>query len=170
MSWPKVLVACIGNIFLGDDGFGTEVARRLAIRRLSPEVIVRDFGIRGIDLTYALLDPYELVILVDACPRGGAPGTVYLIEPDAGEADGLAPMEAHSMNPVHVLRAVKSMGGAPGRVLIVGCEPADLGGPDGKLGLSEPVQGAIEQAVALIEGLAAKALAGGTAAMAMRSH
>ena len=82
MSHPRILVACIGNIFLGDDGFGTEVARRLAARTLPPEVSVKDFGIRGLDLTYALLEPYELTILVDACPRGGEPGSVYLIEPD----------------------------------------------------------------------------------------
>ena len=71
MTQPRILIACIGNIFLGDDGFGTEVARRLASRALPPEAILKDFGIRGLDLTYALLDPYDLVILVDACPRGG---------------------------------------------------------------------------------------------------
>src|SRR6202040_1259682 len=82
MTNPRILIACIGNIFLGDDGFGTEVARRLAGGSLPPGVILKDFGIRSLDLTYALLDPYELVILVDACPRGGEPGTVYLVEPD----------------------------------------------------------------------------------------
>ncbi len=87
MTNPRILIACIGNIFLGDDGFGTEVARRLASRPLPPGVILKDFGIRGLDLTYALLDPYELVILVDACPRGGEPGTVYLVEPDPVESD-----------------------------------------------------------------------------------
>ena len=127
----RILIACIGNIFLGDDGFGTEVARRLAGRPLPPGVILKDFGIRGLDLTYALLDPYELVILVDACPRGGEPGTVYLMEPDPVESNApdIAParLETHAMNPMNVLRMVKSMGGAPGRILIVGCEPADIG-------------------------------------------
>ena len=75
MTNSRILIACIGNIFLGDDGFGVEVARRLAGRPLPPEVMLKDFGIRGFDLTYALLEPYELVILVDACPRGGEPGT-----------------------------------------------------------------------------------------------
>src|SRR5580658_7824539 len=100
MTNPPVLIACIGNIFLGDDGFGTEVARRLAQRPLPPGVILKDFGIRGLDLTYALLDPYELVILVDACSRGGEPGTVYLVEP--GQAEDNAPsalVNAHAMNP-----------------------------------------------------------------------
>src|ERR1700693_2483273 len=139
MTPPRILIACIGNIFLGDDGFGTEVARRLAARPLAPGVMLKDFGIRGLDLTYALIDPHDLVTLVDACPRGGQPGTVYLVEPDPVESshtmDG-AHMEAHAMNPMSVLRTVKSMGGAPGRIVIVGCEPAEIGSDEeGKLGL-----------------------------------
>jgi hydrogenase maturation protease len=77
-----ILVACIGNIFLGDDGFGVEVARELSKRPLPSDVLVRDFGIRGLDLAYALLDHSGLTILVDASPRGELPGTVYLIEPE----------------------------------------------------------------------------------------
>jgi hydrogenase maturation protease len=161
MNGARILIACVGNIFLGDDGFGTEVARELARRPLPPGVILKDFGIRGLDLTYALLDPYELVILVDACPRGGKPGTVYLIEPESIDSVGSpALVEAHAMNPLSVLRAVKSMGGAPGRVLIVGCEPADLGSDDGRLGLSEPVKAAVDEAIVMIESLVSKNLAG----------
>src|SRR5579862_6753455 len=152
MTHPRILIACIGNIFLGDDGFGTEVARRLATRSLPPAVILKDFGIRGLDLTYALLDPYELVILVDACPRGGEPGAVYLLEPDS-VPDSAAGLEPHAMNPMSVLRMVKSMGGAPSRILIVGCEPADLGLEEGKLGLSDPVAAAVDEAVVVIETL-----------------
>jgi len=154
MTPPRILIAGIGNIFLGDDGFGTEVARRLAGRALPPEVTLKDFGISGIDLTYALLDPYDLVILVDACARGGEPGTVYLMEPqtDGGSA---APFEAHSMNPVNVLRTVRQMGGARGKILLVGCEPADLGPEEGKLGLSDPVEAAIGEAIGMIEKLVA---------------
>src|SRR5580658_4115696 len=108
----KILIACVGNIFLGDDGFGTAVAQRLASRALPPEVVLRDFGIRGIDLTYALLSPYDLVILVDACPRGGAPGTIYVLEPDAIEAspEDPAQLETHGMNPLSALRMAASMG------------------------------------------------------------
>src|SRR5579872_2355456 len=158
MTTPRILIACIGNIFLGDDGFGSEVARRLAGRRLPPGVILKDFGIRGLDLAYALLDPYDLVILVDACPRGGEPGTVYLVEPGPAASstpDGApAGLETHGMNPVNVLRMVGSMGGAPNRLLIVGCEPADIGSDqDGKLGLSDPVQAAVDEAIVLIETL-----------------
>jgi len=161
MNGERILIGCIGNIFLGDDGFGTEVARALARRPLPPGVILKDFGIRGLDLTYALLDPYELVILVDTCPRGGKPGTVYLIEPESIDWDGSpALVEAHAMNPMSVLRAVKAMGGAPGRVLIVGCEPADFGSDEGKLGLSEPVKTAVDEAIAMIELLVSKNFTG----------
>ena len=109
MTHPRILIACIGNIFLGDDGFGAEVARRLAARPFRRQLSVKDFGIRGLDLTYALLDPYDLVILVDACARGGEPGTVYLIEPDPLiEAARCRSLEAHGMNPMNVLRAGES--------------------------------------------------------------
>jgi hydrogenase maturation protease len=169
----RVLIACIGNLFLGDDGFGTEVACRLLRRPLPSGVILQDFGIRGIDLTYALLEPYDLVILVDACARGGEPGTIYLVEPDEIESNLLddvpARLEAHSMNPMNVLRAVHSMGGAPGRILIVGCEPAELGSDDGKLGLSDPVQAAVDEAIALIESLVSKTLRGEPAEMSAQS-
>ncbi len=157
MSQHRILVACIGNIFLGDDGFGPEIARRLAGRTLPPGVILKDFGIRSLDLTYALLDPWDLVILVDACPRGGEPGTVYMVDPDPVEPDTNTRLEAHAMNPMSVLRAVKSMGGAPGRILIVGCEPAEVGSDEeGKLGLSEPVRAAVDEAVHMIEMLISK--------------
>jgi hydrogenase maturation protease len=155
MSAPRILIACIGNIFLGDDGFGTEVARRLAMGRPLPDgVVLRDFGIRGLDLTYALLEPHDLVILVDACPRGGEPGTVYLVEPDPITDGGRATLDVHAMNPMTVLRAVHSMGGTPGRILIVGCEPAEIGSDEeGKFGLSDPVLAAVDEAVAMIERL-----------------
>jgi hydrogenase maturation protease len=156
MSDPRVLIACIGNIFLGDDGFGVEVARHLAGRTLPAGVAARDFGIRGLDLTYAMLDPYELLILVDACQRGGQPGTIYVIEPDPSECDSVAAgWEPHAMNPLSVLRAVREMGGALGRIVIVGCEPVDFGGEEGRLGLSEPVAAAVEEAVRTIDSLLA---------------
>ncbi|MEO8132215.1 MAG: hydrogenase maturation protease, partial [Bryobacteraceae bacterium] len=117
MNQPRILVACVGNIFLGDDGFGVEVAQTLACRSLPAGVVVKDFGIRGFDLAYALMEPYDLTILVDACARGGKPGTIYLIEPDPVEDDpsqpGLPQLEPHGMNPMSVLRLVKSLGGTP---------------------------------------------------------
>jgi len=160
MTHPRILVACIGNIFLGDDGFGTEVARRLASRPLPADVVLKDFGIRGVDLSYALLEPYELVILVDACAQGGEPGSVYLIAPDTSDSDvsGRVPasLDMHGMNTMNVLRTIQSMGSAPSRILIVGCEPADLGGEEGRLGLSDPVHAAVDEAIAMIETLISK--------------
>lgn len=156
----KILIACVGNIFLGDDGFGVEVARRLALQTLPPDVVVKDFGIRGFDLAYALMDPYDLTILVDACARGLEPGAVFLLEPDPLD-EVQRRIEPHGMNPMNVLRMVKSLGGTPGRVLIVGCEPAELGSDnDGHLGLSDPVEAAIDEAIVLIESLVSKALIG----------
>jgi hydrogenase maturation protease len=156
----KILIACVGNIFLGDDGFGVEVASRLAFKTLPPGVVVQDFGIRGFDLAYALMEPYNLVILVDACARGFEPGTVFLLEPDP--LDGTQhKLDLHGMNPLNVLRMVKSLGGTSARVLIVGCEPVGLESEyDGQLGLSEPVEAAVDEAIALIESLVSKVLDG----------
>jgi hydrogenase maturation protease len=157
-SNPQILIACIGNIFLGDDGFGVEVAQRLAGRALPPGVVVKDFGIRGFDLAFALLEPRDLTVLVDACPRGGNPGTVYLVDPDlASLGPEEATLDTHAMNPMSVLRMVRSMGGEQSRVLLVGCEPLDFGPEEeGKLGLSETVQAAVDEAVAMIETLVSK--------------
>ena len=142
----KILVAGVGNIVLGDDGFGVEVAQSLSKRQMPETVTVKDFGIRGFDLAYALLDPWDGVIIVDALPRGEAPGTLYVIEPDrsgAGEAD----INPHSMDPVRVLNLAASMGTISARVLVVGCEPNDFGDElEGRMGLSSPVQAAVEEA------------------------
>jgi len=158
----SILIAGIGNIFMGDDAFGSEVARRLMKRKLPDEVRVVDFGIRGFDLTYALLDGYEVTIFIDATPRGEAPGTLYTIEPDLSkldEADAQGAMiEPHGMNPMKVLRLAKSMGGEFKRILLVGCEPAPLLSEEGEMGLSEPVEAAVDEAMSMIESLVAKIL------------
>jgi hydrogenase maturation protease len=156
----SILVACVGNIFQGDDAFGCEVANVLARRGRGQNVRVVDFGIRGVDLTYALVDAPELTILVDTVSRGGEPGTLYTIEPDLEdlEAAGQTAVDPHSMDPLQVLRVAKSMGGQLGRILLVGCEPADLGGEEGRMGLTPPVSAAIEQAVAMVESLIEKEL------------
>jgi hydrogenase maturation protease len=162
MNRPRILVAGIGNIFLGDDAFGVEVVRRLARRELPDEVRVVDFGIRGLDLTYALLDGYEAVILVDALPRGEPPGTLYVLEPARGEAAHM-PLEAHSMDPVKVLRLAEAMGGRVERLLLIGCEPTPLRDEeDMREGLSDPVRASVEEAVRLIESLVARLLQGET--------
>lgn len=154
-----ILVAGIGNIFLGDDGFGVEVARRLAARPQPDGVTVVDFGIRGYDLAYALVRGSDRTILVDACPRGEPPGTVFVLEPDLADLDasntGQAVLDAHELNPVHVLRLARSLGAELMPVIVVGCEPATLGPPEGQMGLSEPVEAAVAEAVTLIERLVA---------------
>jgi hydrogenase maturation protease len=165
MDAPRVLVAGVGNIFLGDDAFGVEVVRRLTSCPLPQGVIVKDFGIRGLDLAYALLDGgYAATIVVDAAPRGGEPGTLYTIEPDVDEdaftSHQIAVVQPHGMDPLNVFRLVKSMGGNLKGVLVVGCEPLTLGPAGGAMGLSAPVEAAVDEAVTLVESLLTKILSG----------
>jgi hydrogenase maturation protease len=150
----RILVAGIGNVFLGDDGFGVALAGRLARAAPRPGVQVVDFGIRGMDLAYALLDGYDAAILLDATPRGEPPGTLYVIEPEIEAAD-VAP-EAHGMDPVRVLALARALGGAPPRTLVVGCEPQTrMSADDDEIvaALSEPVQAALDEGVRLVESL-----------------
>jgi hydrogenase maturation protease len=148
----RILVAGIGNIFLGDDGFGVEVARRLAERELPAGVKVIDFGIRGFDLAYALQDGYDTTILVDAYPHGQTPGTVSLVQPDLSTLDepGQPVVETHGMDPLKVLRMATAMNGSLKKVLLVGCEPANFGGEEGCMGLSQPVEAAVDEAVKMV--------------------
>jgi hydrogenase maturation protease len=156
-----ILVAGVGNIFQGDDGFGVAVAQRLARMTLPQDVRVVDYGIRGIDLTYALMDGPDTVILVDAAARGLAPGTVSLVEPErAVDAPLMSPiLSAHDLDPAKVMQLVEALGGSCGRVLLIACEPADLGDEDGKMGLSPMVEAAIEPAVEKILSLLAQMIA-----------
>lgn len=155
---PSILIACIGNIFLGDDGFGVEVARSLLARALPEEVFVRDFGIRGFDLAYALLEPWHTVLMVDAMHRSEAPGTLFVIQPDISETNPLDSegfnLSPHGMDPVRVLRLAASFGSIQPHVLLVGCEPQDFGDEfEGRIGLSIPVKAAVDAASNLIEEL-----------------
>jgi hydrogenase maturation protease len=159
MSATTILIAGVGNIFLGDDAFGVEVALSLRRRQLPEGVTVKDFGIRGFDLAYALLDPWDAVVIVDALPRGDAPGTLYVMEPDlAGLGSGAsAAINPHGMDPVRVLNLAASMGTICAKVLVVGCEPQDFGDEvEGRMGLSAPVQAAVEEASNLVEELAGR--------------
>jgi hydrogenase maturation protease len=172
---PRVLVAGVGNIFLGDDAFGVEVAQRLAQRPLPEAVRVIDFGIRGLDLAYALLDAYDAVVLVDALPRGGRPGALYVLDPDLGTAPSPpcagSGIDGHNLDPVKVLSLVAALGGQVRRLLVVGCEPAPPAEADEmSMGLSAPVRAAVDEAVPLIESLVAKLLGDGEEAMASGSQ
>jgi hydrogenase maturation protease len=152
-----VLIAGIGNIFHGDDAFGVEVAQRLLGKQLPAGVTVIDFGIRGFDLAFALLDGYETYILVDVVQRGQPPGTLYLIEPEIENAT--ADRNGHGMDPVRVLRLAQEMGGPSGRVLLVGCEPETFGPEEeGRMGLSAVVMEAVNAAVLKIETLVTECL------------
>ncbi len=172
MSKPKhILIAGIGNIFQGDDAFGSEVARNLLALPWPEGVNVVDFGIRSLDLTYALLDGPEVVILIDAAPRGGEPGDLYLMEldlNDLGDAEsGDNLVDAHTMDPVKVLRLAKSMGARPSRLLLVGCEPGDLGGEDGRMGMSGPVQVAVLHAGEAVQSLVDQLVEDDTASLTL---
>jgi hydrogenase maturation protease len=163
----RILIACIGNIFLGDDGFGVEVGQRLLRRqdrRYPADVQVEDFGIRGMDLAYALLEEYDALVLVDAVPRGGQPGTLYLIEPklplitqEKGEGTASVGPDAHSMDPVKVLAFAQTLGARSIRTLLVGCEPGspNIADPhvEMQMGLSEPVEAAVDDAIKMIDRL-----------------
>jgi len=148
-----ILIAGIGNIFLSDDAFGCDVARELAARELPVEVTVRDFGIKSYDLAYALAGNHDAIILVDATQRGDVPGTTYLVEIDPRELAELEPErpDAHTMNPINALKMALSVAPVTAKIYLVGCEPAKLESGDGEIGLSEPVQRAIPQAIELIE-------------------
>src|SRR5438128_9638787 len=128
MSRLRVLIAGVGNIFLGDDAFGVHAVRRLATRPLPEGIRVIDFGIRGIDLAYALLEGYEAAILVDAVPRGGKPGTLYVLEPDQESLQDAtdAGWAGHRLDPMNVLRLVRALGGPRPILRLVGCEPATV--------------------------------------------
>jgi hydrogenase maturation protease len=156
----RVLVAGIGNVFLGDDGFGVALAARLAGERLPEGVTVGDFGIRGLDLAFAMQEGYDAVVMLDASPRGQPPGTLYVIEADPRE--GETSVDGHGMDPLAVIALVRAFGGTVPRTLVVGCEPATRLDPDDDelVGeLSAPVQAALGPAVALLRSLLHELLA-----------
>jgi hydrogenase maturation protease len=144
-------------VFLGDDGFGVALADRLARRTLPAGVEVVDYGIRGMDLAYALHDGWDAVVLLDATPRGAAPGTLYVIEPDLSE--GEPGVDAHGMNPLAVLALARALGGPLPRILVVGCEPHTVMRGDEEdvvAAISEPVWGALDEGVRVVEDLLAE--------------
>jgi hydrogenase maturation protease len=150
----RVLVAGIGNVFLGDDAFGVVLADRLARRELPSGVEVIDYGIRGMDLAYAMQENYDAVVLLDAAPRGGQPGSLYVIEPQLDEEE--VALDTHGMDPAKVLALVRALGTQPPRTLVLGCEPQTVRGGDEEdlvVALSEPVRAALDPAVKLAESL-----------------
>jgi hydrogenase maturation protease len=151
----RTLVAGIGNVFLSDDGFGVEVVRLLSGWALPEGVRVEDYGIRGIHLAYDLLEGYDALILVDAVPMGEPPGTLAVMEPESGtsasstsgsDVGELPAVDAHTMSPDVVLATLARLGGSVDRIVIVGCQPGELGE---SMGLSPAVEAAVHAAADL---------------------
>jgi len=150
----RILVAGVGNVFLRDDAFGVEVVRLLAERPQPPGVQIQDYGIRGVHLVYELLDGYDLFVLIDAAPRGEAPGTVSVLEVELPSPEAQPVIDAHSLTPDAIFGLLSSLGGHPGRNLVVACEPAEV---DAGMGLSDPVREALPHAVRAVEEILAQA-------------
>ena len=148
----RVLIACVGNIFLGDDGFGVEVARRLAGTPMPDGVRVVDYGTGGMHLAYDLADGYETTILVDAAPRGGTPGTITVAEADPADHPDPVLFDGHGMQPDVVFGVLGLLGARAGRIVVVGCEPARV---DYGMELSEPVAAAVGEAVRIVTDMVA---------------
>lgn len=145
----RILVAGIGNIFLGDDGFGPEVLRHMSDRLAnSADLRVTDYGIGGMHLAYDLLDGWDALVLVDALPNRGSPGAVHVFEADHSGQDGAAAIDAHGMDPATVFASLRALGGQAPRTIVIGCEVADV--TDG-IGLSSSVQEAVPDAVAAVQ-------------------
>jgi len=154
----RILVAGVGNVFLRDDAFGVEVVKLLLERPQPPGVQIKDYGIRGVHLVYELLDGYDLFVLVDAAPRGEAPGTVSVLEVELPSPEAQPVIDAHSLSPDAIFGLLSSLGGHPGRNLVVACEPAEV---DEGMGLSDPVREALPHAVRAVEEVLAQALTAG---------
>ena len=151
----RILIAGVGNVFLSDDGFGSEAARRLAAEVLPEDVKVTDYGIRGMHLAFELLDGYEALVIIDTLPRGGNPGDLVVLEvgpDDVGDGE----FDAHGMEPTSVLASLGALGGRLPRTFVVGCEPADVG--EG-IGLTPAVAAAVDRAVSTVRELITSELA-----------
>lgn len=150
---PRILVAGFGNIFLGDDAFGCEVVRLLVDMQVPDDVAICDFGIRGYDLAYALLEPCKVIILIDAIARGLRPGTVSVLQPaDSADPPSVSDiLDPHSMNPARLLYVARTLGEITAKIYIVGCEPSDFSDElEDRMGLSEPVQSAVPKAAQVV--------------------
>ena len=143
----RILVAGIGNIFLGDDGFGPEVMRHVDTQSFGVDVAPVDYGIRGMHLAYDLLEDWRALVLVDALPDRGAPGTLHVFEADHETLSPTVGLEAHSMDPAAVFATLRALGGTPPQTIVIGCEVENI---DEGMGLSAPVTAAVPLAVAAV--------------------
>ncbi|CAM3144604.1 hydrogenase maturation protease [Prescottella defluvii] len=141
---PRVLLAGIGNIFLGDDGFGPAVLQAVAGGSLPEGVRAEDYGIRGMHLAYDLLGGWDGLILVDAVPDRGTPGAIRVFEVNRELPDTSPRLDAHGMDPASVFASLAALGGALPRTVVIGCQVRDV---DEGIGLSGPVARAVPAAV-----------------------
>lgn len=148
----RILVAGIGNIFLGDDGFGSEVVRNTDLPQDDPNVRVLDYGIRGMHLAYDLLEEWDTLVLVDALPSRGRPGTVHVFQADHQSGSDTTGLDAHCMDPAAVFASLQALGGHPPYTVVVGCE---AGGVEEGMGLTEPVARAVPRAARAVEEIVA---------------
>lgn len=153
----RILVAGIGNIFLGDDGFGSEVIRTAEISRGDPCVRVTDYGISGMHLAYDLLEDWDTLVLVDAVPSRGSPGTLHVFQADHESSPATIGFDGHGMDPATVFASLRALGGNPPYTVVVGCE---AGSVEEGIGLTEPVARAVPRAARAVEEIVA----------ALRSH
>jgi hydrogenase maturation protease len=150
-----ILIAGIGNIFLGDDGFGPEVIRRVPAHLAGPRVKLTDYGIRGMHLAYDLLDGWQALVLIDALPSRGSPGTLHVFEADHRMLTAATGLDAHAMDPAAVFASLNSLGGSPPHTVVIGCEVDNV---EEGIGLSECVEAAVPQALQAIEDVVARLL------------
>ena len=148
----RILVAGIGNIFLGDDGFGSEVVRNAEIPQDDPRVRVIDYGVRGMHLAYDLLEEWDTLVLVDAVPSRGNPGTLHVFQADCESDSAASALDGHSMDPAAVFASLRALGGRPPYTVVVGCE---AGSVEEGLGLTEPVARAVPRAARAVEEIVA---------------
>lgn len=148
----RILVAGIGNIFLGDDGFGSEVIRTADISRDDSNVRVTDYGISGMHLAYDLLEDWDTLVLVDAVPSRGHPGTLHVFQADHESGSATVGFDGHSMDPAAVFASLRALGGNPPYTVVVGCE---AGSVEEGIGLTEPVARAVPRAARAVEEIVA---------------
>lgn len=147
----RILVAGIGNIFLGDDGFGSEVVRHAEIPQ-DDSVRVVDYGIRGMHLAYDLLEDWDSLVLVDTVPSQGRPGALHVFQADCHTDCGAPGLDAHGMDPGTVFASLRALGGEPPYTVVVGCEAESV---EEGIGLSDPVAEAVPRAARAVQEIVA---------------
>jgi len=148
----KILVAGMGNVLRGDDGFGIRVVDELKKNHNTPaEVDIYEAGIGGIGLVQELMNGYDALVVVDAVEKGAAAGTLFVIEPlehqtaITDEKLHASMVDMHYADPSKVLLMAKVLNVCPPKVFLVGCQPEYV--DDAVEGLRPPVEQAVPQAV-----------------------